>query len=156
MEACTKELEQLFQRLVEMTVQFTDDPPLPKPSKGSKTDEQIRLTPSTLGPVPLSDKAIPYYYLQDGTPPLYQVWNYEKSRQNRANQNLSYRSDEYTPPAPDFVTNALGYDLEPYNFLRIEGHLGKDFQSVLKTLLSYKTTLPPAHRNYCLAHRCFR
>jgi hypothetical protein len=32
----------------------------------------------------------------------------------------------------------LRYDLEPYNFLRIEGHLGKPFQSVLRTLLELK------------------
>lgn len=136
--ACTKELVQLFQRLVEMTVQFSNRPPLPKPADGSKIDEQVRLTPSSLGLAPLSDKAIPYYYLQDGKPPLYQIWNYKKTRLDRANQNLSYRSDEYAPAAPDFVTKALAYDLEPYNFLRIEGHLGKDFKTILKTLLSYK------------------
>lgn len=137
-EERTKDLEQLFQRLVEMTLRFTDAPPLPQPSPGSKTDEQIRMTPSTWGDTPLSQKAIPYYFLQDGTPPLYRLWSPEKSRRNRANQNLGYRSDEYTPPAPAFVTDALDYDLEPYNFLRIEGHLGKNYQSVLTTLLSYR------------------
>ncbi len=138
--ACSKEVRQIFQRLVEMTARFSNAPPLPAPSKGSELDTQIRLTPSILGNVSLSDKSIPYYYLQDGAPPLFQLWNYTKSRQNKANHNLSYRSDEYTPAAPDFVTNALGYDLEPYNFLRVEGHLGKDFKSVVKSLLTYKTT----------------
>jgi hypothetical protein len=33
----------------------------------------------------------------------------------------------------------LRYDIEPYNFLRVEGHLGKDYQSVLKTLLLLKS-----------------
>ena len=131
----------MLQRLVEMTpVQFSDKPPLPKPANGSTTDGQIRLTPSTLGPAALSDKAIPYYYLQDGTPPLYRIWNYEKTRLDRAEHNLGYRSDEYTPAAPDFVTKALAYDLEPDNFLRIEGHLGKDFKTVLKTLLSLRAS----------------
>ena len=76
---------------------------------------------------------------QTGTPPLFQLWNTEKTRQNRANQNLSYRSDEYVPTAPAFVTQPLRYDLEPYNFLRIEGHLGKNYQSVLRTLLTLKS-----------------
>src|SRR5262249_54369675 len=31
------------------------------------------------------------------------------------------------------------YDLEPYDFLRIEGHLGKNYQHVLKTLLLLKS-----------------
>jgi hypothetical protein len=133
-----KELEQLFRRLVEMITRFTNTPPLPEASTASRTDVQIRITPSTLADVPLSDKAIPYYYLQNGTPPLFQLWNFERTRRNRANQNLSYRSNEYTPAAPEFVTNALHYDLERYNFLRIEGHLGKSYQTVLSTLLSMK------------------
>jgi len=138
-EERTQELELLFQRLVEMIARFTDAPPLAAPSISPDIDGQIRITPSKLADVPLSDKAIPYYYLQNGVPPLYQVWNAQKSRRNRANQNLSYRSDVYTPTAPAFVLNPLRYDLEPHNFLRIEGHLGKPYQSVLKTLLSLKT-----------------
>ncbi|MES2730974.1 MAG: hypothetical protein V4714_04470 [Bacteroidota bacterium] len=137
-EALEKELKQLFQRLVEMIAQFTNTPPLPQ-TDATKTDTQIRITPSKLADVPLSDKAIPYYYQQNGTPPLFQLWNTERTRRNRANQNLSYRSDEYTPTAPAFITNALRYDLEPYNFLRIEGHLGKNYQHVLSTLLSLKS-----------------
>lgn len=138
-EIRTKEVLQLFQRIAEMIARFTNTPPLPQPSVASDTDVQIRITPSKLDDEPLSDKAIPYFYLQDGTPPLYHLWNFEKLRWNRANQNLSYRSDEYTPPAPAFVTNALRYDLEPHDFLRIEGHLGKNFRDVLKTLLTLKT-----------------
>ena len=141
-EGCARELEQLFARLVEMTTRFTNTPPLPQPAIFSRrpvTDSAIRITPSKLGDLPLSDKAIPYYYLQNGTPPLYQLWNPEKTRLNRANQNLGYRSDAYLPAAPPFVTDPLRYDLEPYNFLRVEGHLGKNYQSVLNTLLALKS-----------------
>lgn len=133
------ELKQLFHRLVKMTVNFTNTPPLPESSAEEETDGQIRITPSKFGDVLLSDKAIPYYYRQDGIPPIYRIWNVEKTRRNRANQNLSYRSDEYkNPAAPEFITSVLNYDLERYNFLRIEGHLGKDYQNVLTTLLSLK------------------
>ncbi len=137
-EEQTRELKQLFRRLVEMIARFTDTPPLAKASGSADIDETIRITPSRLGDVPLSNKAIPYYYQQTGSPPLFKLWNAEKTRRNRAVQNLSYRSDEYTPSAPEFVTHALRYDLEAHNFLRIEGHLGKDVQSVTKTLLSLK------------------
>ena len=134
----TNEVKQLFQRIVAMIEQFTNTP-LPESSPNpNNIDKQIRITPSLLGSAPLSDKAIPYYYQEDGTPPLFSLWNFEKTRRNRFNQNLSYRSDEYTPTAPPFVTDALRYDLEPYNFLRIEGHLGKNYQTVLETLLSLK------------------
>lgn len=133
------EVMQLFRRLVEMTVRFTNAPPLPAQSGDPKLDSQIRITPSKLGDFPLSEKAIPYYYRQNGTPALFQLWNPDKTRRRRANQNLGYRSDEYTPIAPEFVTNPLGYDLEPNNFLRIEGHLGKPYQSVLQNLLHIKS-----------------
>ena len=33
------------------------------------------------------------------------------------------------------MTDALRFDLEPYNFLRVEGHLGKPYQTVLQRLL---------------------
>ena len=134
----TSEVKQLFQRIVAMIEHFTNTPPLPQSPADPNTDRQIRITPSLLGSAPLSDKAVPYYYQENGTPPLFRLWNFEKTRRNRANQNLSYRSDEYTPTAPPFVTDALRYDLEPYNFLRIEGHLGKNYQTVLETLLSLK------------------
>ena len=138
-EQRTREVVLLFQRMVEMVNRFTHTPSLPPLTKAF-VDPQIRMTPSKLGDVRLSDKAIPYYYQQTGTPPLYQLWNAEKNRRNKANQNLSYRADEYVPAAPAFITQPLAYDLESYNFLRIEGHLGKNYQTVLNTLLSLKAS----------------
>ncbi len=124
----SREVVQLFMRIVEMIRSFSMELP-------EKSD--IRFTPSTLGDGALSDKAIPYYYLQTGTPPLYQLWSYEKTSRNRANQNLSYRYTDYKPASEySFVSDPLTCDLEPYNFLRIEGHLGKGYQEVMTTLLS--------------------
>jgi len=137
-EARKRGLLQLFDRLVEMIGAFTDQPPLPFFTISARGSVPVRITPSKLGDISLSEKAIPYYYLEDGTPPLYQLWSPKKTRMNRANQNLSFRSDEYIPAAPSFVTNALRYDLEPYNFLRIEGHIGKSYPKVLSMLLSLK------------------
>lgn len=137
-EQRSRDLVQLFQRLVEMVAQFTDTPDLPPQQPGSNVDTQIRITPSTLSKAPLSVKAIPYYYRQTGTPPLYRLWHPEKTRQRRANLNLSYRADEYSPAAPAFVAEPLAYDLEDYNFLRIEGHIGKNVQTVLARLLALK------------------
>ncbi|MBD2766355.1 hypothetical protein IC235_00440 [Hymenobacter sp. BT664] len=134
-EEHTTEAAQLFRRLVEMIARFTHPPPL---TPANVADEQIRIVPSKLADVPLSEKAIPHYYLQTGTPPLFQLWSPQKTRRNRANQNLSYRANEYLPTAPAFVTNPLRYDLEPYNFLSIAGHLGKNYQNALRVLLALK------------------
>lgn len=138
----TREVVQLFSRLVEMAARFTDTPALPKANPKAPIDPQIRITPSRQGCCDdaLEQRAIPYYYAQNGTPPLYQLWSPTKTRRKRANQNFSYNADLYAnPPAPAFVTDPLRYDIEPSNFLRIEGHLGKDYRDVLRSLLTLKS-----------------
>lgn len=129
----------LFRRLVEMTTRFTSEPGLPPPNVEARIDPQIRVTPSVLGDEPIEKRAIPYYYRQNGSPPLYRLWSIEKTRRHRANQNLGYRYDEYQPFAPAFVSDPLRFDLEPYDFLRVEGHLGKNYQQVLSSLLALRT-----------------
>ena len=124
----THELQTLFGRLVALVDRFTETPP----------DRGVKATPSRSGDAPLSAKAIPYYYDQTGTPPVYQLWDPLKSAHGRANHNLGYRADDYTPAPPAFVTDPLAFDLTPNDFLRIEGHLGKDVQTVLGSLLALK------------------
>ncbi|MGO4700577.1 hypothetical protein [Dyella sp. 2RAB6] len=135
------QLRQLFARLVAMCAGFTDQPKLPKANPSLPFDPQIRVTPSRrcCGGDALEGTAIPYYYAQPGSQPLYPLWSPLLTRRKRANQNLGYNSDLYTPAAPDFVTDPLRYDLGSHDFLRIEGHLGKDYQSVLRSLLSMKS-----------------
>ena len=135
----TREVRILFQRLAELVERFTETPPLPAAVLGGP-DSQIRVTPSRWGDAPLSRKAIPYYYTQDGPVPLRELWDPDKTARQRSHHNLSYRADEYEPPAPAFVTAPLRFDLEPNNFLRIEGHLGKNVHGVLNTLLTLKQT----------------
>lgn len=139
-EAEGAQLRQLFARLVAMCVGFTDQPKLPKANPALPFDPQIRVTPSRrcCGEDALEGMAIPYYYAQPGAQPLYALWSPTLTRRRRANQNLGYNSDLYTPSAPDFVTDPLRYDLGSHDFLRIEGHLGKDYQSVLRSLLAMK------------------
>lgn len=126
-----REAQHLFDRLVEIVERFTNDPPLP-----ADAGQHVKVTPSRLGHVPLSVKAIPHYYLQNGNPPLYRLWNPQLTQRGRAEQNLSYRAYEYT--SLNFVLEPLRYDREACNFLRIEGHLGKPYQQVLESLLLQK------------------
>ncbi|WP_132056068.1 PKD domain-containing protein [Pseudocnuella soli] len=95
----------------------------------------IKITPSLFGGQPLSEKAIPYYY----TPSvLYPLWNFKKSVRNEMGENLSYHGETYG--TQDWVKNPLRYDLEPANFLRIEGHIGRKFSDVLAELTNLKST----------------
>src|SRR5262249_50095518 len=105
-ESRTDDFLTLFRRLVGMLEGFTNTPALPQPPPGPG-DGQIRITPSVWGDAPLGATAIPYYYRQDGSPALYQLWNPERSRRRRAEQNLSYRADEYGSQTPTFVTDPL-------------------------------------------------
>lgn len=101
------------------------------------THSPIRITPSRLGNMELAEKSIPFYYqVAQGNDKLYESWSLERSRENSAGEILSYHADEYA--TDDYTKNPLRYDLEPYNFLRIEGHIGQSYKTALKTILGIR------------------
>jgi hypothetical protein len=104
----------------------------------SITDTVIKITPSVYGEVPLSKKSIPYYY--SNFLDINKKWNADKVAKGNANEILSYQSDKPNYSALPWVQKPLLYDLEPYNFLRIEGHIGKNYLEVLTELSSLKDT----------------
>jgi hypothetical protein len=122
-------LRSLFRRLVLMMREFEVPAVI---GTGDNPDSHIRITPSLLDGSPISSKAIPYYYdpAAPAANPLFKHWSYEKTQD--ADQNLSYHAGGYS--SKDFVVSPLKYDLEPYNFLRIEGHIGKPYAHVLSNL----------------------
>ncbi|MEJ8816345.1 carboxypeptidase-like regulatory domain-containing protein [Lacibacter sp. H407] len=125
------ELKSLFKRLVLLIDSFF----LPTVSgNNTKEDASLRITPSMLWDVPLSKKAIPYYYLvNSGAQPLYLSWDHRRTLLHDAKRHLSYHAALYNNGVnDDFVRNPLQYDLEPYNFLRVEGIVGKSYVHVLK------------------------
>lgn len=124
------ELKTLFKRLVLLIESFF----LPTVSgNNTKEDTSLRITPSMLWDVPLSKKAIPYYYLvNSGTQPLYLSWDHRRTLLHDAKRHLSYHATQYNNGSDDFVVSPLSYDLEPYNFLRIEGIVGKSYVHVLR------------------------
>jgi hypothetical protein len=128
----------LFERLVEMTLRFTHEPALPQQPANSTIDEQIRVTPSRAGDVALSGRCIPYYFEFTGATRMHELWNPALTARKRAHHNLAYRYHEYSPPTPAFVSAALSFDLEPFDFFRIEGHVGKHYLRALATLLAMR------------------
>ncbi|AEE48478.1 Ig-like domain-containing protein [Haliscomenobacter hydrossis] len=129
-DTTAEEVRHLFERIVMMIDKFRVT---------TRVAEGIRITPTHYGELPLSKKSIPYYYIDEiGETALHQRWNYEKTRIGRAKQNLGYHSPGYAQD--DFVKNPLNYDLEPYNFFRIEGHIGRPWTEVLTAIMkSIKT-----------------
>ena len=127
------EITALFRRLVAIYTNRMIPAPVVAQNDG------IGITPSILGKEALSEKAIPYYYkINSGTNVLYKLWNPVKASQGKAATILSYNAASYTPPVPDTVLNPLKYDIEPYNFLRVEGHIGKNYKTVLQNILNQK------------------
>lgn len=135
----TEEIIQLFHRIYLMASAFPEIVAPTVLTGNSLINSQLRVTPSLSGGS-LSVKSIPHYYSQSPQANgrrLFEHWNYKLTKAGKANQNLSYRAEEY-PPVNDFVLTPLKYDLEPYNFFRVEGHVGKHYKSVLKYLNSVR------------------
>ena len=114
---------------------------IPAPVKETKGDRNlVRITPSKYGDVHLSDKAIPYYYrVKDGVPPLFSLWATRNCRNPNGNESLSYHAALYNNSDPD-VYDPLSYELERYNFYRIEGHIGRDWRTAFKEIYQIKQT----------------
>lgn len=97
---------------------------------------EIKITPSVYGTAPLGDGAIPYYYnLQDS---LLKSWNYEKTLRNKQRRNLSYHTTLLD--ASNAIQKPLKFNLEPYNFLRIEGHQGYQYKEAMDKINMIRQT----------------
>ncbi|MDQ3111505.1 MAG: hypothetical protein M3R17_16580 [Bacteroidota bacterium] len=87
----------------------------------------------------LSERSIPFYYGIDVIDPqlgtLEKVWNYKNVLRNKDNAGqypvVAYGNQSSNQnQAIDRIQTPNFYDLDPFNFLRIEGHLRKSWKSV--------------------------
>lgn len=99
-----------------------------------------RVTPSKEENMPLGEHAIPFYYydFDNAETTLYKAWAPQNGLKGRANYALGFHSGLYAPAPPDFILNPLDYDIDEYNFLRIEGIVGKSFHEVATELEALK------------------
>jgi len=132
------ELKSLLMRLILMHQGF-----LIYPKTFLKGLPQVtRITPSAWGRTFLSERCIPYYYkvVHDSTDTiaedLYYYWSYEKTKRGNARYNLCYDPTPYN--TANAIVNPLYYDIEWYDFFRIEGHIGRPIATVLSDLVSKK------------------
>jgi hypothetical protein len=95
---------------------------------------QLRITPSRELDRPLSERAIPYYYRVNET--FLRHWSPELARRCRHRETNSYHALDYNPAAEAYTRDALRYSLKPFDFLRIEGHHGRNYRQVLSQVLS--------------------
>jgi hypothetical protein len=125
------ETKLLFDRMVQLTKNFFITPSNPR------QPQPIRITPSKWSSAPLSARSIPYYYNINN---VARSWSVQKTKKGKSNHNLSYNADKYNSQPPDAIVNPLLYSIEPYNFYRIEGHIGQQFPTVLNSILMMRNS----------------
>jgi hypothetical protein len=102
----------------------------------------LKVTPSVEKQGKLAGRSIPVYYDSkshstfDNLGTLEESWDYDLQRQCRSNGNIYQLSyDNHGMAAEQSPVNTpLNYDLDPFTFLRIEGHLGKEVDEAEKLL----------------------
>jgi hypothetical protein len=103
------------------------------PNVNTFPNTAIKITPSKYLDQPLSDRCIPYYY---NTSPLYKNWSWNRTRKGNARYNLSYNAIQYN--TTDAIVNPLKYDIEQFNFFRVEGHVGKNYVQALSNVINQR------------------
>ena len=95
--------------------------------------EEIKITPSTLEGA-LSRKTIPFYY--QVTDKFLNHWSFDKFQNFIQTSNLSYHTTNLSSSLS--IQKPLLYDIDNYNFLRIEGIQGKSYRDALDRVLFLK------------------
>ncbi|NQU52327.1 MAG: PKD domain-containing protein [Bacteroidetes bacterium] len=95
---------------------------------------ETKITPSNKLPE-LSFRSIPFYYSVDLG--LLSSWNYFKTEKDKQDTNLCYHTNNLSPAL--HIQNPLNYNTDKFDFYRIEGHQGKDYQVVLEEIDKLKT-----------------
>ncbi|QQV01676.1 MULTISPECIES: PKD domain-containing protein [Chryseobacterium] len=123
-----------YERVIMLIKRFIE-----KVNKFKSHNGPVKITPSNLY-VRLGNKAVPYYYNVDQ--PLLAQWNFEKTKTDRETYNLSYHTANLA--ADDYVQNPLNYNIDNYDFYRIEGHLGLPYETAVQNIndLKVKYGLP--------------
>ena len=121
------EVQMLFGKLKSLVDHFV----IPNPN--TFFNAPVKITPSNYYDKFLSDRSIPYYYNPLG---LFQVWSWNKTRTGSAKTNLSYNAAQYNNA--DTIVYPLKYDIERFNFFRVEGHIGKSFNNALTSVINQR------------------
>ncbi|MDB5137182.1 MAG: hypothetical protein JWP37_3785 [Mucilaginibacter sp.] len=127
----------LFNRMVIMVQQFTIQVADQLQGAAFRQRINIKITPSQYEFPWLSERAIPYYYnVNVSGSELYKSWSYYKTSHGSAAFNLGFNAYQYNSNTA--VIQPLLYDIEHYNFFRVEGHIGLDYQTVLSNILNQR------------------
>ena len=100
---------------------------------GKTKSKDVVITPSQAHTT-LSEKAVPFYY--NVSSQFLKRWDFNKTKNYRANQNLSYHKENLKNSAA--IQKPLSYNIDKNDFYRIEGHQGKMYRDALAKILKLK------------------
>jgi hypothetical protein len=86
----------------------------------------IRISPSKHRATKLGERTIPFYYNLTNAP-LYQFWSFEKSEQGAENSHQGYWMRGISEL--EEVKDPFSYELDSFDFFRVEGLLGLDLKT---------------------------
>ncbi|MXV49676.1 hypothetical protein GS399_01730 [Pedobacter sp. HMF7647] len=113
-----------FMRIHSMITNFH----VPTSDELQNIDTALKIIPGYQEDSPLGQRSIPFYYRYNATFPLNLYWNFNANTRKKENQILSYNANLYSNN-PATLTPLL-YNILPFNFFRIEGHIGFTLSAV--------------------------
>lgn len=101
------------------------------PTAEELTVESIKITPSLFEDRLVGERSIPFYYKYNKTHPINAYWNFDANVRKKENGIYYYFSNQYTGGQ---AKDPLKFNLLPYTFFRIEGHVGFKYKEVERIL----------------------
>ncbi len=95
--------------------------------------ENLKVTPGYFEDKPLGERSIPFYYRFDSNLPVNLYWNYKANVRKKEDEILYYSAAQYPSSTPATLT-PLQFNILPYNFFRVEGHIGFKHQEAENAL----------------------
>ncbi|MBE9586604.1 hypothetical protein IM792_19300 [Mucilaginibacter sp. JRF] len=107
-----------FMRIHAMITNFK----IPVSSEVQSVAQGLKVTPGMYEDKPVGQRSIPFYYSYNRSLPLNLYWNFEANVRRKEDRILSYSAASYSNN--QVTLNPLQYNILPYDFFRVEGHIG--------------------------------
>lgn len=98
---------------------------IPTVQEMGDVNQSVKITPSHYEDKPLGERSIPFYYQYNPQLPVNLYWNYQANIRQKEDELLYYAAFRY-PNSKSSTVDPLNFSILPYDFFRIEGHIGFD------------------------------